>query len=278
VFDGPFAGLPEPDLQNRRCGQSCGANDTTSAMCQGSTADGRLTVSLAVIEARCGADAQCVGFGQFSGSYFRPVISYASLDHSHPGQWQTWQRRGYKPTPGPPAPPHPSPTPPPGPPPPPLPPGPPPSAPCPRTLKCNGNGNLRPLCGICACDCAAFTNQSCCEAARNVRTEFAIGCAWAAHNQSSGSGRAPTCIPRPPPPHAPDLVNPCTPGYLAANTSFCDHTLPVEKRLDDALARIPLLEKLSMLNTGEEGTRDASHTNQMFSHLFLLDFTKTGSG
>jgi hypothetical protein len=41
-FDGPLAGLPEPDLQNRRCGQSCGANDTTSAMCQGSTVDGRL--------------------------------------------------------------------------------------------------------------------------------------------------------------------------------------------------------------------------------------------
>eukprot|EP01048_Picozoa_sp_COSAG05_P004701 COSAG05_NODE_264_length_12674_cov_6.768111_1_plen_82_part_00 len=32
LFDGPFPGLPLPDLRNRRCGHSCGANDTTSSM------------------------------------------------------------------------------------------------------------------------------------------------------------------------------------------------------------------------------------------------------
>lgn len=123
-FEGPFAGLPLPDLQNRRCGTSCGANDTTSPMCIGSTADGRLTVPLAEVEVRCGADDRCIGFGQFDGSYFRPITLYTRLDNSKPGQWKTWQRHGYKPPPGPPAPPSPPPGPP-RPPPPTPPPGPP---------------------------------------------------------------------------------------------------------------------------------------------------------
>ena len=78
AFDGPFAGLPEPDLANRRCGTGCGANDTSSAMCEGASDDGRLGIALAEMEARCAADAAvdasgCVGFGQFQGGYFRPI-------------------------------------------------------------------------------------------------------------------------------------------------------------------------------------------------------------
>ena len=62
-FDGPFAGLPEPDLSNRRCGDCHnGMNDTTSAMCAGATLDGRLSVSQAVMLSRCSVDAECVGF------------------------------------------------------------------------------------------------------------------------------------------------------------------------------------------------------------------------
>eukprot|EP01051_Picozoa_sp_SAG22_P013507 SAG22_NODE_1521_length_4236_cov_6.669567_1_plen_151_part_10 len=125
-FDGPFAGLPLPDLQNRRCGVGCGANDTSSAMCRGSTPDGRLTITLAEVEARCAADTSCIGFGQIGGSYFRPITHYTSLDNSKPGQWKTWQKHGYKPPPGPPAPGPPPQPPAPAPPGPPRPPAPPP--------------------------------------------------------------------------------------------------------------------------------------------------------
>jgi hypothetical protein len=260
-FDGPLAGLPEPDLQNRRCGQSCGANDTTSAMCQGSTVDGRLSLSFAEVQARCAADTACVGFGQFSGSYFRPVTFFTSLDdHSHPGQWKTWSRSGYKPAP---APPHPTPPPPPHPPPPPTPPPPPPPTPaptppppgpprppacpwisgsqrpcpCPK-LPCNPQGHLQPFCGVCTCTCTVFTNASCCN---NGHNGVFGGCVWV---QSDSK-----CSPKPPAPHKPMLENPCTPGYVAAKTSFCDHTLSPERRLDDAIARIPLEEKFGMLGT-----------------------------
>ena len=47
-FDGAFAGLPEPDLSNRRCGDGHnGVRDMTSAMCKGSSTDGRLALPLA---------------------------------------------------------------------------------------------------------------------------------------------------------------------------------------------------------------------------------------
>lgn len=250
-FDGPLAGLPEPDLQNRRCGQGCGANDTTSAMCQGSTVDGRLLLPFVEVRARCAADTACVGFGQFTGSYFRPVTFFASLDHSHPGQWKTWRRSDYKPAPHPPPtpPPPPQPHPPPPPPPPsPSPPGPPgPACPwisgskrpclCPK-LPCNPKGQLKPFCGVCTCVCSAFTNASCCTDGHNG---VFGGCAW---DQSDSK-----CSPKPPAPHKPMLENPCTPGYVAAKTPFCDHTLPPERRLDDAIARIPLEEKFGMLGT-----------------------------
>jgi hypothetical protein len=253
-FDGPLAGLPEPDLQNRRCGQGCGANDTTSAMCQGSTVDGRLPLPLAEVQARCASDTACVGFGQFSGSYFRPVTFFTSLDHSHPGQWKTWSRSGYKPAPAPPPTPHPpaphppppTPTPPSPPPGPSGPPGPPACpwipgskrpCPCPK-LPCNPQGQMQPFCGVCTCTCTSFTNASCCT---NGHNGVFGGCAW---DQSDRK-----CSPKPPAPHKPMLENPCTPGYAAAKTPFCDHNLPPERRLDDAIARIPLEEKFGMLGT-----------------------------
>ena len=119
AFDGPFSGLPLPDLTNRRCGDGHnGVPDMNSTMCKGSTVDGRLSVSLQEIEQRCSADSLCIGFGELSqggaGSYFRPVVNYTRLDPTKAG-WKLWQKHGYKPAPGPPAPP-------PGPPPPPPPP------------------------------------------------------------------------------------------------------------------------------------------------------------
>ena len=148
-FDGPFAGLPEPDLSNRRCGDGHnGMNDTTSAMCAGATLDGRLSVSQAVMLSRCSADAECVGFAEDTGdtpNYYRPVVNISSVDTAQT-KWRMWQRHGYRPTPGPPSPtpphppppspgpaPHPPPAPP-APPAPPEPPAPPPPRPPPAPL------------------------------------------------------------------------------------------------------------------------------------------------
>lgn len=77
-FTGPVAGLPEPDLNNRRCGDGHnGIKDQSSAMCTGSTIDGRLTITLPEIKRRCGLDARCIGFtqdgpGPAPSGYFRP--------------------------------------------------------------------------------------------------------------------------------------------------------------------------------------------------------------
>ena len=63
----------------RRCGQCCGARgDMTSAMCNGSSADGLLTVSQDVMEERCASDRTCVGFYSLWGRTraFRPVTSW----------------------------------------------------------------------------------------------------------------------------------------------------------------------------------------------------------
>ena len=131
-FDGPFSGLPKPDLTNRRCGDGHnGMRDQSSPMCKGATDDGRLAVSEAEMAQRCGADAHCVGFGEFGvgpSSYFRPVFVIGSVDKAK-ANWRLWQKHGYQPPPGPPAPPPPPPPTPPGPSPPrpPLPPGAPPA-------------------------------------------------------------------------------------------------------------------------------------------------------
>ena len=80
VFSGPVPGLPAPDLNNRRCGDGHnGIKDQSSAMCEGSSADGRLAISLAAIKQRCGVDARCIGFAQDGNGpapsgYFRPLF------------------------------------------------------------------------------------------------------------------------------------------------------------------------------------------------------------
>eukprot|EP01052_Picozoa_sp_SAG31_P025852 SAG31_NODE_2295_length_5989_cov_3.461630_5_plen_426_part_00 len=144
-FAPPVAGLPLPDLHNRRCGDgSNGVNDTSSPVCTGATADGRLMISEAEMARRCvldtkaflptGRAVRCVGFGQLLGSYFRPVFEVSSIDTSKHG-WKLWMRTGYTPhpvpPPGPPSPP--SPPAPPAPPAPIPPPAPPPSPPQPIT-------------------------------------------------------------------------------------------------------------------------------------------------
>ena len=159
VFDGPTAGLPKPDLTNRRCGDGHnGMKDQQSAMCKGSSTDGRLTVNLTEITRRCGADAHCAGFGQYgtgarsAAMYYRPVFEIMSVDTTK-GGWQLWRKHGYKPPPGPPPPPPPPPppspsppAPPPGPPGPPIPPSPPTPPPPLRNLpQCMATvPNLRP--------------------------------------------------------------------------------------------------------------------------------------
>ncbi len=112
TFNGPLDGLPLPSLTNRRCGDGHnGMRDQDSKMCKGATADGRLPINLTEITARCGADAHCAGFGEYSSSYFRPVFEILSVDESKNG-WKLWQKRGYKPSPAPPPGPAPPPNPP----------------------------------------------------------------------------------------------------------------------------------------------------------------------
>eukprot|EP01043_Picozoa_sp_COSAG02_P033484 COSAG02_NODE_2288_length_9212_cov_11.304071_3_plen_513_part_00 len=116
-YDGPVVGLPQPMLQNRRCGTCCGANDTDSPMCIGSTSDGRLTaLTEAQVAARCKLDSSCAGFGQIDaadGGYFRPVTKIDAIDTTYT-TWHTWRKHsGPAPPPAPPAPPRPPPPPPP---------------------------------------------------------------------------------------------------------------------------------------------------------------------
>ena len=100
-FEGPYPGLPLPDLTNRRCGDGHnGINDTTSPMCQGASQDGRLQVALPEMTSRCGSDAHCMGFAEFgsagAGSYFRPVANISLIDSSK-SPWRTWIKHGYRP-------------------------------------------------------------------------------------------------------------------------------------------------------------------------------------
>ena len=126
-FNGPAAGLGEACQRattangdrssvmeascdsHDRCGNMRGANDMGStAMCKGTTTDGRLFLTLAEIETRCAADQKCVGFSQDTKdgpAYFRPLAAITSIGQDP--KWTTWTKG-----PMPPAPPAPPPTPP----------------------------------------------------------------------------------------------------------------------------------------------------------------------
>ena len=82
-------GWPAPDDQNRRCGHCCGADDTESPLCQGTSNDGRLYLLLSEMKARCDADQLCVGFGA-TDNYFRPVRFIDGL--GGPDGWQTYTK------------------------------------------------------------------------------------------------------------------------------------------------------------------------------------------
>ena len=109
-WTGPYAGVPGSGV--RRCGTVDGGDDITSAMCVGSTADGKLNVTEAVVRARCVVDTRCGGYAQYlpsglgqpptgPGSYFRPVTS-ASVVNADP-HWRTYALERAAPPPGPPA-------------------------------------------------------------------------------------------------------------------------------------------------------------------------------
>ena len=62
---------------------------------------------------------------------------------------------------------------------------------------------------------------------------------------------APVLPPMPPDP--PMLNNPCVdPGSPHTTLPWCDASLPLEERLDDAIARMPLREKIAALATGSQ--------------------------
>ena len=61
-----------------------------------------------------------------------------------------------------------------------------------------------------------------------------------------------------PPVDAPMLNNPCVdPGSPHANLPWCDASLPIDERLDDAIGRMTLKEKIAALLTGNQETGSA---------------------
>jgi hypothetical protein len=57
--------------------------------------------------------------------------------------------------------------------------------------------------------------------------------------------------PEPAPPQQPELVNPCLdPKSGQADKPWCDHTLSIDKRVDDAVSRLTLAEKINLMQTG----------------------------
>jgi len=58
------------------------------------------------------------------------------------------------------------------------------------------------------------------------------------------------CLPPHTPTHTPPQVNPCLNTSLPfASMPFCDHTLDINARAKDAVARLSLSEKISALGT-----------------------------
>lgn len=94
-FNGPATGIPA----SRRCGSCCGASDTTSALCQNTTEDGRLSVTQAEMESRCLADDTCAGFALNTeeGGYYRPLLHVDQVDVSD-SKWQYWSKASSPPT------------------------------------------------------------------------------------------------------------------------------------------------------------------------------------
>lgn len=74
-------GLPQPGTGNR-CGTSNGASgDTSSPMCSGAFADGRIEMfSETEIRARCAADSSCVGYAKYTAPTFLYLTGEKSLE------------------------------------------------------------------------------------------------------------------------------------------------------------------------------------------------------
>ena len=69
----PKMGDGWPNARGRRCGTCCGAADTSSPMCSGTTGDGQLRVSEAEVQHRCANDD---GFVPATGQYVPPCDGY----------------------------------------------------------------------------------------------------------------------------------------------------------------------------------------------------------
>ena len=93
-LQGPQTGLLLPSGDNRLCGDGGnGREDTTSATCLGTTADGRLNIPLTEMKRRCEADTVCRGFGMNTqdGAYFRPVY-WAEALNAGDAKWKSWHK------------------------------------------------------------------------------------------------------------------------------------------------------------------------------------------
>jgi hypothetical protein len=118
-FNGPVAGLGEVCGEGvegtgatggcdsyDRCGTMRHAHDRgSSPMCENTTDDGKLFLTLAEVEKRCAADPHCAGFSQDTKdgpAYFRPLAKITSIGADP--KWTTWSKG-----PLPPAPPSPTP-------------------------------------------------------------------------------------------------------------------------------------------------------------------------
>jgi len=96
MFNGPVAGLGIDDSGESldRCGDLRGADDMgATSMCEGTTKDGKLHISLAEMEGRCAADEACAGFSQNTedgAPYFRPQQNITAIVDDF--KWTTWTK------------------------------------------------------------------------------------------------------------------------------------------------------------------------------------------
>ena len=85
-------GFAWPAFSNRRCGTCCGANDTASFLCQGTTWDGKVYLNHSEAVLRCAADSECVGFSEHEDGYVRPVTYIGALTNDGSSKFTTYER------------------------------------------------------------------------------------------------------------------------------------------------------------------------------------------
>ena len=98
-------GFAWPAGSNRRCGTCCGANDTSSTMCQGTTWDGKVFLNHSEAVVRCAEDAACIGFSAHVDGYIRPVTYIGALTDDGTSKFTTYEQCASPPPAMPPKPP-----------------------------------------------------------------------------------------------------------------------------------------------------------------------------